>query len=114
MDQERQEALQRLGADLNQIHSNTEDSQISQLDQELISYLKQGKKIHAIKIHREATNASLIDSKIYVEKIQEQYCQPPTTSTNPVEVVKGSTSSTKILAYIILVVVVLLVWVILF
>lgn len=45
---------------------------LTQLDNELIQLCRMGKKIEAIKIYKESTNASLKDSKKYVEQLAQQ------------------------------------------
>ncbi|HMV29290.1 MAG TPA: hypothetical protein PKE23_07880 [Anaerolineales bacterium] len=40
------------------------------IDSQIISLLKQGNKIEAIKVYRDLTNADLLDAKRAVEKIE--------------------------------------------
>lgn len=51
---------------------NTKTPSIS-LDQQIVALCKQGQKIAAIKLYKESTDLSLLDSKNYVEKIAAQH-----------------------------------------
>lgn len=48
------------------------NNSLGQLDNELIQLCRLGKKIEAIKIHKETTNSTLKESKEYVERLASQ------------------------------------------
>jgi hypothetical protein len=51
-------------------------AQLNQHDAELVAFLRGGRKIEAIKLHREATGSGLKEAKDYVEALAAQHGIP--------------------------------------